>query len=69
MMKNFGWIIIANAIIWGLVMIACAIALDGEYQKIQNYLYGGSAASLMILGGWAGAKKKRKKIEEEAGEK
>ncbi|MDP8208078.1 MAG: hypothetical protein P9L92_15545 [Candidatus Electryonea clarkiae] len=51
-MKNKGWIIIANAIIWGFVMIACSLALKGTeaFKEIQFILSGGATMSLIIVG-------------------
>ena len=44
-------VVIANALIWGFVVIACARALGAdEYQKIQLTLGGGAAASLLVVG-------------------
>ena len=44
-------IVIANACIWGFVLIATSSALKGTdgYEKIQLILQGGAAASLMVL--------------------
>ena len=44
-------ILIANAIIWGAVMIGCALKLKGTetFSEIQNILIGGAAFSLFIL--------------------
>jgi hypothetical protein len=49
-MKRQGIIIIANAIIWGFVMITCSMALKGteSFQQIQHILGAGAAASLII---------------------
>ncbi len=58
-MPRVGIIVIANACIWGFVMIACSMALKGTgaYQEIQLILGGGAAASLIVVGG-LGVKKK-----------
>ena len=44
------YVIIANALIWGVVIIACSIALqDTEaFQNIQLILGGGAAVSLFV---------------------
>ncbi len=57
-MKRESVVIIANAIIWGIVLIACASVLKGTgaFQKIQLILGGGAAASLIIVA--AGMRKK-----------
>ena len=51
-MKREGVIVILNAIIWGFVLIACALALKGTgaYKEIQLILGGGAAASLLVVG-------------------
>ena len=45
-------VVIANAIIWGVVLIACARALQGTgaYQEIQLILGGGAAVSMLVVG-------------------
>jgi hypothetical protein len=47
-----GPLIIANAIIWGAVIIATALALRGTEEKTQvlSIIGGGAAASLMVNG-------------------
>ncbi len=61
-MPKVGMIVIANAIIWGFVMIACSLALKGTgaYQEIQLILGGGATASLVAVGG-LGVRPKQKK--------
>ena len=46
-----GVVIIINAVIWGLVIIGCSLALKGTgaYIEIQTILAGGSIASLILL--------------------
>ena len=48
-----GTIIIANACIWGFVILMSSHTLSGTgaYQDIQNILGGGAAASLLVVGG------------------
>ena len=60
-MPKVGMIVIANAIIWGFVMIMCSITLKGTgaYQEIQLILAGGAASSLVLTGG-LGVRKKPK---------
>lgn len=50
-MKKEAIVIIANALIWGFVIIACALALrgTGAYQEIQLILAGGVVASSGLL--------------------
>lgn len=44
-------LIIANALIWGAVLLACAIALQdtGAFQEIQVILGGGAVVSMFII--------------------
>ena len=51
-MKSIGSVIIANAIVWAAVLIACSLELRGTdaYQQIQFILAGGSMASLFVVG-------------------
>ena len=44
-------VIIANAVIWGIVMIACAISLKDtkSYPDIQLILGAGAAISLFVV--------------------
>ncbi|MCK4531072.1 MAG: hypothetical protein KAU44_07820 [Candidatus Marinimicrobia bacterium] len=51
--SNIGWYIIGSALIWGLTMIGCAMALKGTdaYQSIQLILGGGAAVHLIIIWG------------------
>jgi hypothetical protein len=41
-----------NVILWGLVMIACSLALKGtdSFDKIQNILIGGTFSALIMNG-------------------
>ncbi len=49
-MKSKRSIVISNEVIWGLVIIACAISLRGTdaFHQIQLYLWGGAVASLAV---------------------
>ena len=60
-MKKEGVVVIVNAIIWGLVLIACSLALKGTgaFKEIQHVLIGGAAASLLVVS--AGVRRKQKK--------
>lgn len=51
-MKREPAVVIANALIWGFVLVATSLALKGTgaYQKIQLILGGGAAASLLVVG-------------------
>jgi hypothetical protein len=44
-------LIIANALIWGAVLLACAIALQdtGSFQEIQVILGGGAVVSMFVI--------------------
>ena len=62
-MKNIGYFIIGSAIIWGVVILGCSVALSGTecYGKIQNYLVAGAGIHLVIIWGpLASAAKKEK---------
>ncbi|MCK5115921.1 MAG: hypothetical protein KAR44_04935 [Candidatus Aegiribacteria sp.] len=50
-MKKHGKVIIINSIIWGLVLIGCAIVLrgTGAYEKIWLILAGGAVISTSLL--------------------
>lgn len=54
-------IVLANALIWGTVLIACAVALrdPGTFQEIQHFLGGGAAVSVWVLIFAVGIRKKR----------
>ncbi len=49
--QTIGVFIIASAIIWGLVIIACSSALKGTecYDQIQNILVGAAAAHMLFI--------------------
>ena len=53
-------VILGNACIWGIVMIACSLSLKGTgaFQEIQSILSGGALASLLLLS-WLVVKKKK----------
>lgn len=57
MKKEF--VIIANALIWGIVLIACSIALKdaATFPDIQLILGGGAVVSLLVVA-TAGMQKK-----------
>ncbi len=44
-------VIVVNALIWALVIIACAVALSGSgiFKEIQHILGGGAAISLLVV--------------------
>ena len=50
---SIGLLIIASAIIWGLVIIGCALALRGSecYSEIQLILWGGVVTHLVLIWG------------------
>jgi len=52
-MKKEPIILLANACIWGLVMILSSLALKGTgaFQEIQHILAGGAAFSLLMVTG------------------
>jgi hypothetical protein len=47
-----GALIIASAIIWGVVILGCSFALKGTecYGEIQNILVGGTFVHIILLG-------------------
>ena len=57
-MKREPVVLIANAVIWGAVMIASSLALKGTgaFQEIQHILAGGAGASLLVV--YAGSRRK-----------
>jgi len=48
-----GSLVIASALIWGLVIIGRSYALKGTecYVQIQNYLVGGVIMHIILIGG------------------
>jgi len=48
---KIGYSIIASAVVWGLVMIGCALVLKGTPYKseITNILIGGAAIHLLFI--------------------
>ena len=50
-MKKEAAIIIGNALIWGVVLIATSLALKGtgQFQEIQHILGGGAGASFLVV--------------------
>jgi len=59
MMKRGAAAIIVNSCIWGLVIIACSLALKGTeaFKEIQTILVGGAGASLLVVYGAFGRRK------------
>jgi len=45
-------VVIANAIIWGVVLVSSALALrgTGAFSEIQHILGGGAAFSIILVG-------------------
>lgn len=55
-MKNkknsvYAVLIIASAIVWGLVILGCSISLKGTgcYEQISSILFGGAASHLILV--------------------
>lgn len=48
---RLGAVIIANAIVWGAVIIGCSAALKGtgNYELIKNYLAMGPTITTMLI--------------------
>ena len=64
-----GKLILWNAVIWGVVMIACAIMLrnTGTYPIIQSVLTGGFVWSMMMqIAIFAAEKKKQEEADKAA---
>jgi len=63
--KNVGYLIIASAIIWGLVIIGCALKLKGTeyYQEISPILVGGVVTHIILIWTPLGVLFKKKKEE------
>jgi hypothetical protein len=59
MMNKTAAVIIANAIIWGVVLITVASVLKGtEYSdQVRNIIAGGAGGSLLVVGGLTARKK------------
>ena len=60
-----GYLIIASAIIWGLVIVGCSYKLSGTecYQEIQTILVLGAAFHLLFIWGPLGAQLRKTKKE------
>ena len=52
-MSKAGAAIIANAIVWGIVIIAVSSVLKGTEQaeQVRNILAGGAGGSLLLIAG------------------
>jgi hypothetical protein len=50
-MNKTAAVVIANAIIWGVVILSCSTTLKGTgaFAEIQNYLGGGMAVTTIII--------------------
>ena len=61
--SKIGYLIIASAIIWGAVIIGCAIVLKGTPYKedVNRIIYGGTIVHLLFIWGplWAMFKDKK----------
>lgn len=60
--KKTGLVIVASAIIWGVIIFGCASALKGTecYAEIQNFLLGGAVGHLLLVWAPLGIAGKRK---------
>ena len=49
--QSIGYVILASAIIWGIIIYGCASALKGTecYSEIQNILIAGAFAHLIFV--------------------
>lgn len=50
-MKKEAAVVVANAIVWGAVIIGCSLALKGTgaYKEIQTILAVGAVASMSVV--------------------
>ncbi len=64
---SIGIYIIASALIWGLVMLGCALSMRGTecYPLMQNILNAGAGIHLIII--WGPLAVQFKKLKEQAG--
>lgn len=64
-MKSIGGFIIASALVWGAVIIGCALKLKGTsmYEEISLILYGGVIFHLLFIWGPLAAQHKGNKEE------
>ncbi len=63
--NNIGYLIIASAVIWGAVIIGCALKLKGTpyYEEISPILFGGVICHLLIIWTPLGSQFRKKKKE------
>jgi len=61
--KSIGAFIIASAVVWGAVIMGCALKLKGTsmYEEISLILYGGVIFHLLFIWGPLAAQFKAKK--------
>ncbi|MGD8455125.1 MAG: hypothetical protein PVF83_01985 [Anaerolineales bacterium] len=61
--KSIGFYILASAIIWGAVIVGCALKLKGTacYDEISLILIGGAGAHLLFV--WAPLGNQFQKVE------
>ena len=63
MQKNqIGYSIIASAVVWGIMIIACSSVLSGTpyKQEVINYLIAGSSFHLLFIWGPLGSQLRKK---------
>ncbi|MCF7832128.1 MAG: hypothetical protein K9N05_00955 [Candidatus Marinimicrobia bacterium] len=46
---SLAWYIIGSAIIWGIVILLCALLLKSDYLKVQLILGSGAAIHLIVI--------------------
>ncbi len=61
--NNVGYLIIASAIIWGLVIVGCALKLRGTpyYEEISPVLIGGVITHMLLIWAPLGIQLRKKK--------
>jgi len=63
--NQVGYAIIASAVVWGIIIIACSSVLSGtQYkQEVINYLIGGASFHLLFIWGPLGSQLSKKNKE------
>ncbi len=46
---SLAWYIIGSAIVWGVVILLCALLLKSDYMKVQLILGSGAAIHLIVI--------------------
>ncbi len=65
-MKSIGYYIIGSAIIWGAVIVLCALTLKEDFSRIAIILNGAAGIHLIFIWGPLAAQLKKKKDEDKS---